>query len=324
MHSGFLNLYKPMGITAHDCVSRVRKLFKQKRVGHSGTLDPAATGVLPIALGQATRLLRFLPEGKAYRATVRFGIVTTTDDMEGEAIATQPFPPINLAEVEALLPLFQGKIQQRPPMFSAIHVEGERLYNLARAGKVVDVPMRTVEVKSIEVLAWREGEYPELELDIQCGTGTYIRAIARDLGEKLGCGGTLSGLERTFSNGFDLSSSLSFEQISEALGQDRFTVLAPDLGLQHLKAVYLETEQAKRWCQGQAIAFEPTGSVIPEDLAEDKEDSDKKIDGNSLGSPDRETTTYMRVYNQENQFLGMTELRQGASQTLHPCVVFGE
>jgi tRNA pseudouridine55 synthase len=307
MQSGFLNLYKPIGITAHDCVSRVRKLLKQKRVGHSGTLDPAATGVLPIALGQATRLLRFLPEGKAYRATVRFGIVTTTDDMEGEAIATQPFPKISLAEVEALLPLFVGKIEQRPPMFSAIHVQGERLYDLARAGKVVEVPLRTVEVKSIAVLAWHEGEFPELELEIHCGTGTYIRAIARDLGAKLGCGATLSGLERTFSNGFDLSSSLNFDQISEAIAGGSFQVLAPDWGLQYLEAIALTSEQVKRWQQGQVI-----------DLGA-RANSDNPKNSSTLQTP--EHLTYVRVYDLDHQFLGMAETQQGTS-LFQPCVVF--
>jgi tRNA pseudouridine55 synthase len=319
MLSGFLNLDKPIGITAHDCVSRVRKLLKQKRVGHSGTLDPAATGVLPIAVGLATRLLRFLPEGKAYRATIKFGIVTTTDDMEGEAIATQPFPQISLAAIEALLPLFQGVIEQRPPMFSAIHVQGERLYNLARSGVVVEVPLRTVVVKSIQVLAWREGEYPELELDIHCGTGTYIRAIARDLGEKIGCGATLSALERTFSNGFDLSNSLNFNQIAAGLADNSFRLLPADWGLQHLDRVCLAPAQVKKWQQGQAIAIEPEIEVTSDRAAKDASKNLENSENLPTSPACESEEIYLRVYDREHRFLGMTEQQDGS---LHPCVVF--
>jgi tRNA pseudouridine55 synthase len=138
--NAFLNLNKPTGITAHDCISRVRKLLNQKKAGHSGTLDPMATGVLPIALGNCTRLLRFLPEGKAYKATVRFGIRTNTDDIEGEILTQQECSHLKLEDAEPLLSLFLGKIQQRPPAFSAIQVDGVRLYDLARAGLPVEAP----------------------------------------------------------------------------------------------------------------------------------------------------------------------------------------
>ena len=209
---GFIGIDKPPLITAHDCVSKLRKLLKQKKIGHGGTLDPMATGVLPIALGKATRLLRFLPEGKAYDAKIRFGIVTDTDDITGKLISDRPHPDLMLEEVQKLLPLFQGKIIQRPPAFSAIQVNGQRLYDLARRGEILenDIPLRSVEISEIRVLNWTQGDYPEIDVAISCGSGTYIRAIARDLGEKLGCGATLSGLRRTYSNGFDLKSSLSF------------------------------------------------------------------------------------------------------------------
>lgn len=133
--NGFLNLNKPFGLTSHDCVARVRRLLHLKRVGHGGTLDPAAIGVLPIALGRATRLLQYLSHDKAYRATVRFGVRTATDDMAGEVLAADPCPQLTLPEVQKFLPQFLGKIQQIPPSYSAIQVGGKRLYELARAGK---------------------------------------------------------------------------------------------------------------------------------------------------------------------------------------------
>jgi tRNA pseudouridine55 synthase len=179
---GFINLHKPYSWTSHDCVARVRRLLKMKKVGHAGTLDPAATGVLPIACGKATRLLQYLPNDKAYKATVRFGISTATDDLEGEIIASQSCPDLSLDKITPILPQFIGKISQIPPSYSAIQIDGKRLYDLARKGEVIEAPMRIVEVFKIDVLAWREGEFPELDIKIACGTGTYIRAIARDLG----------------------------------------------------------------------------------------------------------------------------------------------
>ncbi|MFM7601150.1 MAG: tRNA pseudouridine(55) synthase TruB, partial [Pseudanabaena sp.] len=178
MFNGFISIDKPPSITAHDCVSRLRKLLKQKKIGHGGTLDPMATGVLPIAVGNATRLLRFLPEGKAYEARIRFGLVTNTDDITGEVISDRPCPKLTLAEIQKLLPLFQGKITQRPPAFSAIQVNGKRLYDLARRGEISesDIPMRSVEITEIRVLNWTEGDYPELDVAIACGSGTYIRS----------------------------------------------------------------------------------------------------------------------------------------------------
>ncbi|MGB5771230.1 MAG: tRNA pseudouridine(55) synthase TruB, partial [Crocosphaera sp.] len=171
---GFIALNKPSGLTSHDCVARVRRLLKLKKVGHGGTLDPAATGVLPIAVGKATRLLSFLPENKAYDARIRFGIQTTTDDLEGEIIQTQAGANVTLEDIQPLLKQFLGTIEQIPPIYSAIQRDGKRLYELARKGEVVDVPVRTVKIDKIEVLGWYPGDFPELVVNIQCGPGTYI------------------------------------------------------------------------------------------------------------------------------------------------------
>jgi tRNA pseudouridine55 synthase len=253
---GFLNLNKPSGLTSHDCVAKVRKLLKLKRVGHAGTLDPAATGVLPIALGTATRLLQFLPSGKAYQATIRFGQATTTDDLAGETLFQTPAPQLSLSQVKAALELFQGPIQQVPPIYSAIQVQGQRLYKHALKGEQVDVPSRQVEIFTLDVLAWRSGDYPELDLEIACGPGTYIRAIARDLGQVLGVGGTLAHLIRTASSGFQREQSLTFADLDYQLQSEVFQPILATQALQHLPRITLIESLATRWCQGQRIAWE--------------------------------------------------------------------
>jgi tRNA pseudouridine55 synthase len=264
MTCGFLNLCKPAGFTSHDCVARVRRLTRCKRTGHGGTLDPMAIGVLPIALGPATRLLQFLPGAKAYEATVRFGITTATDDLEGEVLTQRS--PAELADLSsdraiAVLPQFIGTITQIPPKYSAIQVDGQRLYDLARQGKAVEVPARQVLVESIALRAWRSGDYPEADVAIVCGPGTYIRSIARDWGAALGTGATLASLKRTLSGGFDLQDSLTLEQLEQAIS-DGWQPLDPAPCLTHLPTVVLTAEQVPSWFFGRAIAL----AELPADL----------------------------------------------------------
>jgi len=267
---GFLNLNKPFGWTSHDCVAKTRKLLRLKRVGHAGTLDPAATGVLPIALGKATRLLQYLPGEKAYQATIRLGVRTTTDDLQGEIIAEKSVTNVTLETVKTALQKFQGKIEQIPPSYSAIQVDGKRLYELARKGETVEAPVRTVEVFKIEILDWREGEFPEVDVAIACGTGTYIRAIARDLGTLLETGGTLAALQRTASSGFQLADSLTFTDLEAQLQAGTFQPLPPDVALQNLACVSLSAPADQKWCQGQKITFEHNSSQILRVYAEDE------------------------------------------------------
>ncbi len=257
---GFLNFYKPQGMSSHDCVGAVRRLTGIKKVGHGGTLDPLAEGVLPIAVGRATRLLPYLPEGKAYRAIIRFGITTTTDDLEGEILTQQAADRLTVEDIAACLPEFQGTIDQVPPAFSAIQVQGQRLYDLARKGRAVTPPSRTVVVHTLTVQYWQPGEQPELTLDIDCGPGTYIRSIARDLGDRLGTGATLAHLTRTRSGGFDSSHSLTLEDVTNLLEKQALELADPALALEHLPAIALPAELALRWQQGQK--FPPT-MVIP-------------------------------------------------------------
>ncbi len=305
---GFINLNKPYGWTSHDCVAKVRRILKTKKVGHGGTLDPAATGVLPIAVGKATRLLSFLPEKKGYKAKIRFGVQTNTDDLEGEVIQSQNASELTLAQVQPLLEQFIGEIEQIPPAFSAIQQGGKRLYELARKGEVVQVPKRIVNIHQIEVLNWQTGEFPELTLTITCGGGTYIRAIARDLGYLLNVGGTLAALQRTESCGMTLAESMTLEQLESHSSQAAFSLICPDLPLQNLKSVTLSPTEAQRWCQGQKI---------PLDLALTKSEEAPAFQaGVSL------TALAVRVYQAETAFLGIGELENsGEVQVLSPKVV---
>lgn len=294
---GFLNLNKPPGLTSHDCVAKVRRLVRLKRVGHGGTLDPSATGVLPIALGKATRLLQYMPQDKAYRATIRLGVRTTTDDLEGDVVATQSATDLTLDEILPVLQQFEGTIQQVPPMYSAIQLQGRRLYDLARAGETVNVPVRTVDVYQIQVLDWRPREFPELDVAIACGSGTYIRAIARDLGELLDTGGTLASLTRTRSCGFELVDSLTLEELEAQLQQNTFQPVPPATPLQHLAAVSLSSQEAQRWCLGQRIFW-----------------NDTSVDS---------STQPLRVHHENGDFLGIGQVMGSEiGRSLAPVMVF--
>lgn len=253
---GFLNLNKSAGFTSHDCVAKVRRLLHLKRVGHGGTLDPAATGVLPIAVGRATRLLQYLNSDKAYQGTIRLGVTTTTDDLEGEVVATCSTSGLSLESVLPVLQSFQGNIEQVPPRYSAVQVQGKRLYDLARAGQTADIPKRRVQVDQIDLLNWRPGESAELDVAIACGAGTYIRSIARDLGAALHCGGTLAALTRTRSSGFTLDSSLTLEELARQVQAGIFNPISPEAALNHLGRVSLSPDRALRWCQGQRIIYQ--------------------------------------------------------------------
>jgi tRNA pseudouridine55 synthase len=254
--SGFLNLNKPLDFTSHDCVGKMRKLLKTKKIGHGGTLDPSATGVLPIAIGRVTRLLQFLPETKAYLAKIRFGIRTNTDDLAGDILESNLSPHLSLADVKLHLPSFLGEIEQIPPAFSAIKQGGTPLYKLARKGEAVVVPTRIVKIENLEVLNWVEGDFPELELKITCGSGTYIRAIARDIGSLVKVGATLVSLERSLSCGMNIEDSLTFTEIEQKIKTDQLTLIVPAQMLTHLPEISLDETSAKRWCQGQKMIID--------------------------------------------------------------------
>ncbi|MEB3161284.1 MAG: tRNA pseudouridine(55) synthase TruB [Synechocystis sp.] len=265
---GFLNLNKPLQWTSHDCVGKVRRLFKLRKVGHGGTLDPLATGVLPIAVGQATRLLPYLPSAKRYQAVVRFGLQTDSDDLAGKVIADQSADHLTLEMIKAELPQFLGKIRQIPPQYSAIQVDGKRLYQLARAGIACDVPSREVEIFKLHILHWRSGDKPELTLTVDCGEGTYIRALARDLGDRLGVGATLAGLDRQLSGGMEIGQSITVDELQTVMDrQNPPPLLPPNQVLAHLPPVILAPDLTKRWYRGQRLLMPdlPLGIVRVED-----------------------------------------------------------
>ena len=208
---GFLNVYKPKGITSHDVVSALRRITKVKQIGHTGTLDPFAEGVLPICIGKATRLIEYLDDDKAYTGTIQLGSSTTTYDLEGEEVNFSD-KKVTFNEIEAALDKFRGEIEQLPRIYSAIKVNGKKLYEYAREGKEVKIEPRGVNISNLQILNF----YPEtrqLELHIECSKGTYIRSIANDLGEELGTYGHLVKLVRVKAGMFEVNNAVSLEHI---------------------------------------------------------------------------------------------------------------
>ncbi len=222
MHDGILIIDKPSGLTSHDVVNRVRRATKIRQAGHAGTLDPMATGVLVVCVGQATRISEYLlGHDKAYHATIRLGVETNTYDADGEVVATQEVNATR-AEVEQALTHFVGEIQQVPPMYSAIKRDGQKLYDLARQGIEVERAARSVIIHAIEL---RDYQTPEVTIDVRCSAGTYIRSIAHDLGAVLGTGGHLIDLRRTAAGPFAIEQAVPLEVFELAALEGRWAAL---------------------------------------------------------------------------------------------------
>ena len=218
--SGFLNLYKPLGVSSAGILNTLKREMGIKKIGHGGTLDPMAEGVLPVAIGSATRLLRFLPSDKKYSTTVLLGMSSDTDDLEGEVQGDGAGQP-DAQCLQVALEAQRGALDQMVPVYSAVHVKGRRLYKMAREGKApLELPIKQVTVHSLELteskaLIHQGVECWELHLDIHCSAGTYIRSIARDIGTALGCGGCMSSLRRTWASGLDCCNAISVETLQE-------------------------------------------------------------------------------------------------------------
>lgn len=252
---GILLVDKPSGPTSHDIVQIVRRGTGEKRVGHAGTLDPLATGLLVMCLGPATRLSEYLLDNsKRYQARVRFGQSTTTYDADGEIVAESTNLPSREVVEEALVK-FRGRIQQRPPAYSAIKHEGQRAYVLARRGEAVELPPRPVEIYSLELRDWSP---PECGLDVVCSAGTYIRSLAHDLGQLLGCGAHLRALRRTASGNFHVNEAVTVDELHRAFssGTWRSYLRRADSALPEWPEVGLSAEATARIQQGQAIPLE--------------------------------------------------------------------
>lgn len=257
--NGILNINKPVGWTSHDVVAWVRKVLREKRVGHSGTLDPLATGVLLVCVGQATRVAEYLMAStKVYRAEVTLGITTDTYDADGTIVDTATVPALSAADLRTALRDFTGKILQAPPAYSAIKQDGVPLHRRARRGEDVRPTPRPVHIHRIELLAWAA---PRLTIEITCDPGTYIRSLAHDLGQALGCGAMLTGLVRTRSGNFTVEEAVSLDALAEAaragtLAQHLYPLAA---ALNNLASVPVDPSAEQRLRNGQAIA----GPVAP-------------------------------------------------------------
>ena len=242
---GFLNIYKPVGMTSHDVVAVLRKKTGIKQIGHTGTLDPFAEGVLPVCIGKATRLIEYLDDGKEYLATVQFGASTTTYDIEGEKTFSSD-KKVNEKEIIEGLKLFEGEIYQTPPIYSAIKVKGKKLYEYARKGEDVKIEPRKVFIEKIEVKSFDE-KLQQAQILIKCSKGTYIRSIANDLGKELNSGGYLTKLVRTQAGNFRIENSINLGEINIEKN-----IINP-LEIMNLPKINVESEDLERIRHGMGI-----------------------------------------------------------------------
>ena len=281
---GILVINKPQGWTSHDVVGRIRQLTHQKKVGHAGTLDPMATGVLLVCLGRATRVSEYLmASDKTYRAVMRLGVETDTYDADGEVVATLPVN-VNESDLRRALDKFAGAIDQVPPMYSALKLAGKPLYKLARKGVEVDRRPRRVTIHDITLRAWQS---PDATIDVRCSPGTYVRSLAHDLGAALECGAHLAALTRLSSGSFTVEEAVTLADL-EGLPDLRGLVRPMDAALQDLPAVTLDADAAQRVLMGHSISL-------------------SGLDGSSL----------CRVYDTNARFLAIMEY-DPAAQLLRP------
>jgi tRNA pseudouridine55 synthase len=267
--TGWLILDKPYGMTSTQAVGKVRFLFNAEKAGHGGTLDPLASGLLPIALGEATKTVSYAMDGrKVYRFTARWGEERTTDDLEGEVSATSDRRPSG-EEIESILPRFTGEIMQAPPTFSAIKVDGERAYDLARAGEVVELAERPILIEALRLVDVPDRDHATFE--VTCGKGTYIRSLARDMGRALGTAAHVTMLRRVAVGPFTEDHMISLENLTElghkAPGGDAKTgaLLPIETVLDGIPALAIDEEQARRLKLGQAVLLRGANAPIAED-----------------------------------------------------------
>ncbi|MDB5310357.1 MAG: truB [Gemmataceae bacterium] len=256
---GLLVIDKPAGVTSRDVVNRVQKWFPRKtKIGHTGTLDPLATGVLVVCVGAATRLADFVQAmGKTYHSRFRLGLTSTTDDADGELTLQADATPPSRGEIDAAVASFIGTIEQRPPAFSALKLDGRRAHSLARQGKVVELSARPVRIDEIRVRGY---EWPFLDVEIDCGKGTYIRSIARDLGEKLGVGGMVETLRRTRVGPFHVEHGVGLDVPPDEV---RAKLLPMTAAVAGMPRVVLTADEEKRFRTGQTIRTPADSSLLP-------------------------------------------------------------
>lgn len=294
--SGILNVDKPAGWTSFDVVAFVRRRCGEKRVGHAGTLDPAATGVLPVLIGQATRLTEYLVDAtKAYEATIELGVVTETYDLEGEVVARSDASHVTREHVEAALEAFRGDFLQTPPIYSALKRDGVPLYKRARRGETIDLESRAVRVDKLHITSWTP---PRVALHVECAKGFYVRALAHDIGGALGVGGTLASLRRSRVGPFRAEDAVSVEglRMGFEVGDWGDYLYAPDEVLLHWRAAILRPENATRLRNGLRVSIAPAGAQVA-------------------------AAALCRAYSTEGDFVGIARVSDEA--TLVPEKMFG-
>lgn len=280
--SGVINIYKEAGYTSHDVVAKLRGILKQKKIGHTGTLDPQAQGVLPVCLGKGTKLCDLLADhDKEYEAVLRLGITTDTQDMEGNVLQESSVQ-VSEEEVRTCILSFQGEQMQVPPMYSALKVNGKKLYELAREGKVVERKARPVTFHKIEVL-WME--LPKVKIRVQCSKGTYIRTLCNDIGEKLGCGGCMEELLRTRVERFALEDAVKLDEVQKAMEEGTVDSL-----ILPVDRIFDQYPTAKTTTQGDLLVY--NGNRLFSELLQEEPEAE---------------SGYVRVYDSEDTFIGLFE-----------------
>ncbi len=263
MMNGILCVNKPQDFTSFDVIAKLRGILGMKRLGHAGTLDPMATGVLPVFVGTATKACDIMPDNfKSYRAGFKLGQTSDTQDITGKILTTSD-KSVSLDDINAVLLDFTGKIMQLPPMYSAVQVNGKRLYDLARQGIEVEREPREIEVKSLNIFEYDENTREGI-IEIYCGKGTYIRTIIHDIGQKLGCGGIMTSLVRTYASGFSLNDCYTFEQIQKARDENRLEslILPVERIFNKLPKLRLNEHQTRLYRNGVKLNLEKIHNII--------------------------------------------------------------
>lgn len=277
---GLLNINKPAGLTSRDVVNQIQRVIRPVKIGHAGTLDPLATGVLVLCLGPATRLIPYVQQQKKlYHGTFLLGLSSDTEDIEGTVTECPPTVPPSRSALDAALPDFVGRIQQRPPAYSALKIAGERAYDLAHRGEKVELPPRPVEIHELQVTRY---DYPQLELDIQCGSGTYVRSLGRDLARALGTDAVMSALVRQGIGDFRIHDAISTDTLIDR-DAVRSHLLPPVQAVTELASWKLTADQLQRVRAGLTLAESPDGLTGEEVAALDP----RAISGHPRSSPGR-------------------------------------
>jgi tRNA pseudouridine55 synthase len=264
LQDGFIIIDKPAGITSHDVVAKLRKTLGTKQVGHAGTLDPMATGVLVLGINKATKFLQYITQGKkAYHAKIRLGQVTTSDDAQGEIVSTTDTSNVSDQEIREFLATQIGSIMQVPTKVSAIKINGQRAYDLVREGKEVEIPARQIDIYKLDVIDIKNGEFLDIEINVECSAGTYIRSIARDLGSSLGVGGHLISLRRSLVAPFSLSdcSSLESPEIRPLASEISKVMSVRNVDLLEVKELSFGRSLSASNTDGPVVALAPDGQV---------------------------------------------------------------